>query len=222
MMVAKLFKAASLLALVGSVLLPTAVLAQTAAPAAPAAPQPAAQPVDTARVLIINTQRIFDESAAGQDAQRQLTQQRERLEARVKTLQEQFKKESEALEKKRGIIAQEALQKEAADFEARASRADADVNKEQNDLRNAAAFVQKQIVDGIRPIVADLMLQRGANIALDRGQTFLNLASDSLDITNIIIQRLNQSLPKVSTTPPAASAAPATPAAPKPAPAPKR
>jgi outer membrane protein len=173
-----------------------------------------AQAIEPARVVVVDMNRVFATSAAGQDAQRQLNAQSDRLQNQLKTLQAQFQKEEEALAKKRSVIAEDAFQQEVGQFRARAARAQSDLERQQNDLRRAAAFVNDQIMRGLRPIVQEVMTQRQANIVVDASQVFLN--TPALDVTATVIERLNQRLPKVSTTPPpatpAATQAPAAPA----------
>jgi Skp family chaperone for outer membrane proteins len=170
-----------------------------------------AQAVDPARILIVDLQRVFAQSAAGQDAQRQLKTQEDQLNTRFKTLQDQFRKEEEALAKQRSVVDENAFRTRVQEFQTRANRAETDLNTRQQELRRSAAWVNQQILTGVNPILQELLQQRGANIITDRQQVLI--AAPALDVTQTVIERLNTRLPKVSITPPAQPAAGAAPAA---------
>ena len=79
----------------------------------------------------------------------------------------------------------------------------------QEELARSRQYVIQQISTASDPIITQIMRERGASLALQKGATLQHTAS--LEVTNDVIGRLNTSLPKVSVTPPA----PTAPAAPR-------
>jgi Skp family chaperone for outer membrane proteins len=61
--------------------------------------------------------------------------------------------------------------------------------------------VLKQISDKVSPIVAEVMKERGASLAIPRAAA-LQFAP-AMDATTEVLTRLDKALPRVSTTPPA-------------------
>jgi outer membrane protein len=174
---------------------------------APAVAQ--AQAATPTAILVVDVNRVFAESAAGQDANRQLKAQGDALQARFNQLKTQFGTEEEALRKQQGQIAQEALQQRVNDLVTRQNKANEEIGGKRQALERALQAANQQILSSLRPIIETLMAERSAQMVLDR-QVTLNIAP-SLDVTTVVIQRLNAKLPKVSVAVPPAPAAAARP-----------
>lgn len=179
-----------------------------AAAAAPAAVN--AQAATPTAILVVDVNRVFAESAAGQDANRQLKAQGDALQARFNQLKTQFTNEEEALRKQQGQIAQEALQQRVNDLVGRQTKANEEIGGKRQALERALQGANQQILSNLKPIIDQLMAERSAQMVLDR-QVTLNIAP-SLDVTTVVIQRLNAKLPRVTVTvPPTPAPAPAAP-----------
>lgn len=186
-----IFKAAALTATIlgTSAALPTAALAQAAAP--------------QSAIIIVDIDRVLTASAAGRGAQAELKTKADGVQSRFTSLQNQFRTEEEQLLKARqsNSMAPEALQAKLKDLQTRSVNANNEINNRQRDLANSVGYVRQQILNGANPIVQALMRERGAQVVLEKGATLIS--NPALDVTNEVIARLDKSLPRVSTTPPA-------------------
>jgi Skp family chaperone for outer membrane proteins len=195
-----------------------AALFAAAAPAAAYAQAPA-----QGAVLVVDVNRVLTESAAGQSLQTQLKPQLDQAQARQQQLQQQFRTEQENLERAAAAksVAPETLQQQARDLQQRAATAETELQGRGQALQNAQNQGLQQIVNAMNPVVSTLLKERNAQIVLNRNATLQTIAG--VDITNDVITRLNQSLPRVTVN---VSAAPAAstpaPAAATPAPAPRK
>lgn len=168
-----------------------------------------AQVVEGAKIIVLDQKQLFDQSAAGQDGNRQLKPLAEALETKFKGYQDSFQKEKEGLDQMRAkaIVSEPDLGKKLEDLQRRANNANEEINAKKADLQRSSQYVNYQIVQALQPIMQEVMTARGANIVMERGNVVL--ASPAVDVTTVVIQKLNAKLPRVSITVPAQTAAPA-------------
>lgn len=193
-------------------------LALAGAAAVPALPV-AAQTLPPAVIVVVDLDQVFRNSAAGKQAQAELNTRLEARQARFNSLRTSFGTEEQNLAKSRpaqGAAATlvTAWETKARDYQTRRTQAEAELAKRDQDLQASFQFVQKQINDGMQPVITAIMKERNATIAMAEAATLQHAAS--IDVTTDVIARIDRSLPRVSTT------APATPATPAPAGAPPR
>ena len=135
----------------------------------------------------------------------------QQLATRRTTLAGQLQTEAQAIGQgqQAKTLAGPALEQRVKAFQDKENAANQELQQGQEDLARSRQYVIQQISTASDPIVTQVMRERGASIALQKGATLQHTAS--LEVTNDVIGRLNTSLPKVSITPPAAPA-PAQPA----------
>lgn len=168
--------------------LPTVALAQAAPP-----------------IVVVDMGRIAAESAASKSAEPQLKAKFESVQARAKTLGDQFRGEYENLQKAQPSMAKEAFQAKAKELQQRQVTAENEVRGKEQDYARSVQYVRQQILEAVNPIITAVMREKGASLALDRDVTLATAAS--LDVTNDVMTRLNAALPRVNVNPPAAPAA---------------
>ncbi len=176
-----------------------------AATAAPAVAQQLSPPV----IIIVDMDRVVNESAAGKQAGTDLQAKAQSLQTRRTTLAGQLQSEAQAIQQgqQNKTLAGPALEQRIKAFQDRENGANQELARGQDDLARSRQYVIQQITKGADPIITQLMRERGAALALQKGATLQHTAS--LEVTTDVITRLNTSLPRVSVTPPAAPAAPA-------------
>lgn len=174
------------------------VVAQEAAPAATAA---------RSSYLVVDLNRVVRESAALKAAQPTLEAKRNALEAKLKTHQDQLSADAKALQQQAdsGIAAPDVLQAKQRELQQKAQKADQEVSQLRNDYTRTENFVVEQILEGSKPVINQIIKERGANLVLNREAVVF--ANPAIDVTGDVIARMQKSLPTVSTTPPAPQAA---------------
>jgi outer membrane protein len=166
-----------------------------------------AQAIEPARVMIVDVARIKNDSAAGKDAGLQLTTKRNALQAKAKTINDQFTKEAEALRGQQSVMDQAGFEAKVNDFEKRRQAIAGDLAKQEQDLQRSYQFVNVKIEEAMYPIIKEVMTQRNATIVLDTSQTLMIVGSN--DVSTTVMERLNAKLPKLATIIPPAAPAPA-------------
>jgi outer membrane protein len=166
-----------------------------------------AQAIEASRVMIVDVARIKNDSAAGKDAGLQLTTKRNALQAKAKTINDQFTKEAEALRGQQSVMDQAGFEAKVNDFEKRRQAIAGDLAKQEQDLQRSYQFVNVKIEEAMYPIIKEVMTQRNATIVMDTSQTLMIVGSN--DVSTTVLERLNAKLPKLATIIPPAAPAPA-------------
>ena len=173
--------------------------------ATPLAAPLAAQTLPPAVIVVINMEQVYAGSAAGKQAQIELKTKIDAIQARANTLRTQFGAEEDALAKAQpaptNAAARPAWEAKVRVFQSRQQTAQTELSNREKEFQASRQYVLKQITDASNPIMTTIMRERGASIAIPEGATLQHSAS--IDVTNDLIARLDKSLPRVSTTPPA-------------------
>ena len=96
------------------------------------------------------------------------------------------------------IIAPEAFELKAKDYENKLQ--DYQVDK-QNKLRKLEGILQKarnEILENVKPILEDLSKELGVTVILEKNSVLLS--ANNMDITDDVIKKLNKKLPKIKVT----------------------
>jgi Skp family chaperone for outer membrane proteins len=177
------------------------ISAAVAALAVPAAAQ--AQRVPAATIIVVDTDRIYQECNACRTAKAQLQSQAQALQTRQQTLASQLRPEGQsiqaAIQALNGKEPDAALKKRVEDFQTKEQQANEELSRSQQNLQSIQANVVRQIEERLRPVINQVMTQRGANFAVDVDSTLAHAAGT--DVTDAVLAGLNTALPSVSLTP---------------------
>lgn len=158
-------------------------------------------------VIVVNTDRVLQESAAGKYATSQLRPQVDQFEGRRRAIAQNLQTEQASLEAAaKGKTATEAvLQQRYRELQQHGSTGQTELQAKQRTIQATQQWVVQQINDGMNPIVTAIMKEKGATVAIPTGATLQ--VSTAVDVTRDVISRLDRALPRVSMIPPAAPAA---------------
>lgn len=170
----------------------------------------AAQQIPGAVVVVVDTERVYSQCTACVAAQAQLQSQLQQLQARGQQLNQPLATELQSLQAAAQAAQGQpdaALQQRAQAFQAQQESAQREMQGREEQLRRNQAFVVDQINQRLWPVVTQIMQQRGANLAVDRGATLA--INPALDVTDQVLAALNQQLPSVNVNAPAPAQQPA-------------
>jgi Skp family chaperone for outer membrane proteins len=190
-----------------------AAQAQTA-PAKPAAAPAAAaaKPAPTAVILFLDRATVLRKSGAGMELQKQAEAIAKKIQADLGPEDKKIQADIQALQAQADVLSPQARQGKIKEIETRRQALQKKIQERQLALQNGIGNARTQMERSLSPILERIMVERKANLLLDRG--LVVLGTNELDITNTAIDRLNKALPKVTVTPVAPkAAAPAKPAA---------
>ena len=171
-----------------------------------------AQQLPPAVIAVVDTDRIVQQctmcAAANQQLQGQLTQFQQRAQALGTPLQTEEQAITTAL---RGLGAgqqpDQTLQQRIQAYQTQQQTAQRELAARQDQIQRNAAFVRQQIAQRIEPAVTQVMRQRGANIAIERGVTIA--ITGAVDVTDAVLAVVNQNTAPLNINAPAAQQQPA-------------
>jgi Skp family chaperone for outer membrane proteins len=203
---------------------PNVVVAKPAAAAAPApaAPAPGAaalapaaapggQPGTVPRIVVIDRNFILQRSSAGQDMLAQAQNLSKQSETQFKTEEAALTTEATQLQQQLAILSPDVRDQKEKDFTTKQQAFQGRVQQRQAEIQAGFNKAARQLEVALEPILKAIMVERGANMVLDRSSVILS--SVDVDVTPVAVQRLDKALPHVKvelTAAPAATANAAT------------
>ncbi|MDQ3470872.1 MAG: OmpH family outer membrane protein [Pseudomonadota bacterium] len=175
----------------------------------PAAAQ--AQRAPAAVIVVVDSNRIYRECTACRTAEASLRSQANTLRTRQQALAGPLRTEGQAIQTALSALGSSqpdaALRSRVTAFQTRERQANEELQRTQTNLQSIQQNVLRQINARLGPAVNQVMVQRGANIAVDVDATLAH--SQSTNVTAAVLAALNATLPSVSLTPSPAQQQPA-------------
>ena len=164
-----------------------------AAYAAPPPPPPGGAPV--AKILMVDLRRVLAGSKVGRDIQQQMEGQKQKATNELNGEGAALEREKAQLQQQAAILAADVKARRVRDFELRAQAFQKKVQQRSLLIQGGSIKAQQQIEAALGPILQGIMRERGATILLDR--TAVLLAPNAIDVTGVVIQRLDVKMPTV-------------------------
>lgn len=143
-------------------------------------------------ILTINPDRLFSESLYGQRVSDEVQQASENLAAENRRIEAELTAKERSLTERRPEMDPEAFRAEAEAFDTRVQRIRNEQDAKENDLQDIVQRGQAAFRDAVRPILGQLMLERGAAVLVDRRSVVLGVGA--IDITDEAITRVDAEL----------------------------
>ena len=173
--------------------------------AGPVAAQQAMAELPPTPVLIVDSDRLYQESQYGQQIRDGLDADAAALKAENDRIVAALTDEERSLTLRRPTMTAEAFRAEAEAFDVKVQGIRRARDAKEVALQKARVDARDQFFTTVRDVVGQLMLERGASLILDRRSVFLALSAS--DVTEVAIQRIDAALLDPA-TPPQAPAAP--------------
>lgn len=152
------------------------------------------------QILVLDSERAYLFSVAGQKITKDLEARLANLATENRTIEAELEAEELDLTEKRATT--EALEfrglADAFDQKVRKIRAEQDAK--QQELQRLRDADRQSFIESMSPIISRIAIERGASIILERRNVLLS--AESVDITEEVIARINQSLAGTASTPP--------------------
>lgn len=169
-------------------------VASAAAPAKPGAPPPSAA-VPAPKILVIDRNAILRASKVGQDIVRQVNNYTKSAESQFRAEGDALQKEGRALQQQVAILAPDVKAKKIRDFQNKQAAFQRKVEGRQGLIQGGVFKARQQVEAALGPILKGIMMERGANLLLDRSSIVLGTVN--IDVTAVAVQRLDQKMPTV-------------------------
>jgi Skp family chaperone for outer membrane proteins len=172
----------SLLALVVVVGLPVAAAAQD-------------RGIVSLQLAVVDIEEIERRAAAAKDIRRQINEYRETLQAEFREKDEQLRTANQELVRQRAILSPESFAEERRKFEARVVDTQREVQIQRQALDNAMKKALKSVEAVLDEVTREVMSETGVTLLLRRQALVYSV--ESLDITGLLLTKLDERLPSV-------------------------
>jgi outer membrane protein len=189
---------------------PKVAPAPTPLPPAPL-PLPAVQNLT---VMVVDAQALLQESKAAKMVRAQIEQKRSEYAREISQQEEALRSERDSLQRQQASMSPDALNKKGREFQQKVNELDRSVQAKRQALEKSSNDALSKIQQQMLKIIADIAKQRKANLVLQR--TELVLFDRSFDVTDEVMQKLDEQMPVLTVNfvnpqpPPATVAAPQT------------
>jgi Skp family chaperone for outer membrane proteins len=206
---------------------PPAVSPPAQPPPAPTETPPPPAPLPTPQnltVMVVDVQALLQNSKAAKMVRSQIEQKRGEYTKEISHQEETLRAERDALQRQQASLSPESLNQKGRDFQQKVNDLERNVQGKRQALEKSNGNALQKIQEEMLKIIADIAKQRKANLVFQR--TDLVLFDQAFDVTDEVLQKLDEQMPTltvnfVAPVPPSASASPPAPAAPAPNPSPK-
>ena len=174
--------------------LPALIVALTAAVIAMAAPANA-----QTNVLIMNEERIIAESQVGQHIATRMQAIRAEMDGELQALLTPIQEESDRLNAETASLTPEAIQarpdlmQRIQALNAQAQQAEALRQRLAQELQATQRQAMRPVLEALQAVLQEVVAERGAQILIDRSAVVY--ADPAIDVSDSVIERLNQRLP---------------------------
>lgn len=194
--------------------------AQAQTPPAPAAPAPAAAP--GLNILVVDVQSLLQNSKSAKMVRQQIEQKRTEYAKEISHQEGVLRQERDTLQRQQKDLSQEALNQKGKEFQQKVNELDRSVQGKRQALERSNAEALEKIQEAMLKIITAISKERKSNLVFQRSE--LVLFDQGFDVTDEVLQKLDEQLPTltVNFVAPAASDPAAQPAAAAPAPTPKK
>ena len=164
---------------------------------------PSAALAAPANIVVVDTERVYNECTACKSAVTQLRAKGTQLQSRQQALANPLRTEAQAIQTAinalQGKQPDAALKARVEAYQKKEATANQELARLQEDLQSTQVNVRRQIDARLTPIYSQVMQAKGANLAIEANSTLAR--GQALDVTADVLAALNQQLPAVSVTP---------------------
>lgn len=143
-------------------------------------------------ILVLDPERLFENTRLGQALNAEILAEREALIARNRTIEAELEAEEKALTALRDTTSPEEFRDLADAFDERVQEIRRESERRVRDLERNRERAPAEFMRRVEPILAEIMREAGAAVIMDRRSVLLR--SDVVDITAIAAQRIDAAL----------------------------
>lgn len=146
-------------------------------------------------VATVNIQQIMQDSTAAKSVREQLESKQKAFQNEVTKKQDALQKEKRDLDKKQSVLSKEAFEEKERAFMNKVTNARKDMDSKKALLDNAFSRSLADIQKAVTDIITDIAKEKSFSVAIPTSE--LLYGDPKLDITDEVLKRLNQKLPKL-------------------------
>ena len=155
-----------------------------------------AQDMPSPSIGVVDVQKVLRDSKASKSIRPTIDRMRKEFQEQVSAQEQQLRKSEQELSRQRAILAPDAFAQKRRTFSEQAREAQASVQKRRRDLDRAFNVTKNEILKNLIVVAQKVATEKKLNILIEK--RFVFISARKLDVTDEIIKRLDESLPKVA------------------------
>lgn len=188
---------------------PSPAPAPTPPPAASASPATAPMPLT---VLVVDVQALLQNSKAAKMVRGQIEQKRNEYTKEISHEEETLRAERDSLQRQQASMSADVLNQKGREFQQKVNDLERNVQGKRQALEKSNGEALSKIQEQMLKIISDIAKDRKVNLVLQRAD--LILFDQSFDVTDEVLQKLDEQMPTLTVnfavpTPPPAGPGPA-------------
>jgi outer membrane protein len=163
----------------------------------PAATTPPAIP-QTISIMVVDVQALLQNSKAAKMVRQQIEAKRAEYAKDISHKEDALRQERDALQRQQPTLSADQLAAKGRDFQAKVNELDRDVQSKRQALEQSNAGALQKIQEVMVKIITDIAKDRKANLVFQRSE--LVLFDQGFDVTDQVLQKLDEQLPTLDVT----------------------
>ena len=140
----------------------------------------------------IDMQKAIQSSNAGKSAKRGLESEFKRKKAKLESKQKNLKKMSEDLQKKKLALSDKAFMEKQQNLQKEFMKFQEEYRKSQLEIQKKESQLTKPILAKIQKAISTIAKEKGYSYVLEKSEQSVMWAKKDLDITDIVIKKINK------------------------------
>lgn len=164
----------------------------------PAPPAPAATPTGptSLTIMVVDVQSLLQNSKSAKMVRQQIEGKRNEYAKEISQQEETLRQERDALQRQQSSLSADALNQKGREFQAKVNELDRNVQSKRQALERSNAEALEKIQEVMLKIITDIAKDRKANLVFQRSE--LVLFDQGFDVTDEVLQKLDEQLPTLT------------------------
>jgi Skp family chaperone for outer membrane proteins len=161
-------------------------------------PAPAATPTGPASltIMVVDVQSLLQNSKSAKMVRQQIEGKRNEYAKEISQQEETLRQERDALQRQQSSLSADALNQKGREFQAKVNELDRNVQSKRQALERSNAEALEKIQEVMLKIITDIAKDRKANLVFQRSE--LVLFDQGFDVTDEVLQKLDEQLPTLT------------------------
>jgi outer membrane protein len=161
-------------------------------------PVPAATPTGPASltIMVVDVQSLLQNSKSAKMVRQQIEGKRNEYAKEISQQEETLRQERDALQRQQSSLSADALNQKGREFQAKVNELDRNVQSKRQALERSNAEALEKIQEVMLKIITDIAKDRKANLVFQRSE--LVLFDQGFDVTDEVLQKLDEQLPTLT------------------------
>ena len=162
----------------------------------PAAPAAAPTGPTSLTIMVVDVQSLLQNSKSAKMVRQQIEGKRNEYAKEISQQEETLRQERDALQRQQSSLSADALNQKGREFQAKVNELDRNVQSKRQALERSNAEALEKIQEVMLKIITDIAKDRKANLVFQRSE--LVLFDQGFDVTDEVLQKLDEQLPTLT------------------------